>query len=108
MSEIFGNVAFCSVFSALQNALRRNIISHIFPYSLNAYIMISSIIQHKVSIWKAYFFHDLDDENVSVIFSFLWAFQWYDFHPNKTCLIKRTKTVPELFSARNFIFDTVL
>ncbi len=70
--------------------------------------MINSVFQQKPVIWTASLPHDLNDENVPVILSFLWAFEWYYFHPNKTSRVKRTKTVPELFARGSFIFDTVL
>ena len=103
----YENVLFCPVLSALQNELRKKKTSPPFHWSLNTFLMINSTCQQKVVISKASFSHELDNENISVMLSFLWAFQWYHFHSNKTWRMKRTKTVPELFAAGDFICDTV-
>ena len=39
--------------------------------------MTTSIFQQKIVLQKPSIFYDLENENISIMLSFLWALQWY-------------------------------
>jgi hypothetical protein len=43
-------------------------------------LTLTLIFQQKPVTWSAFFLQDLTDDNVPVVLSFSWAFQWYHFH----------------------------